>query len=170
MDKFLWEKLKSKALKNNWPSCEWDKGKRGHIGFLIKENRKWSQVITTQYVATRLSNEEWVVASEKNIEETGYRLMGNVVGKYEICTSKVRSEDVKLQFPEPRNHYNDWKKKEPDLSRIKNQPEWLNRCNYGADWNWERKRLIKHEGYNPKTLKRCRCPSLNEQIEAAKKH
>tara|TARA_Y100001951_G_C11228613_1_gene233244 strand:- start:320 stop:817 length:498 start_codon:yes stop_codon:yes gene_type:complete len=150
-------KLQQMAMKNNWPSCSYltnQKYPETLCGYLVKTGPKRCEIA----ILKRFSFSYTETEIEKEVERTGVRPMSTsyytdgdgVVHtkadyyKTKIVRCKARKETVKLLFPEPRNHM------EPSNA---------------IPWNWERKRLIKHEGYNPRTLKRC--PTIAEQRKAA---
>ena len=136
-------KLQQMAMKNNWPSCSYltnQKYPETLCGYLVKTGPKRCEIA----ILKRFSFSYTETEIEKEVERTGIRPMSTSYYKTKIVRCKARKETVKLLFPEPRNHM------EPSNA---------------IPWNWERKRLIKHEGYNPRTLKRC--PTIAEQRKAA---
>jgi len=166
-------KLQQMAMKNNWPSCSYltnQKYPETVCGYLVKTGPKRCEIATDKRFSFSYTETE----IEKEVERTGIRPMSTsyytdgdgVIHttadycKIKIVRCKARKESVKLLFPEPRNHHTAW---DHDVDY---GPEWwINAPSAGAAWNWERKRLIKHEGYNPRTLKRC--PTIQEKRKAA---
>ena len=155
-------KLQQMALKNNWPVCNYQtnqKHPRVLDGYLVKSGPKWCEIATVKRFYFTFTETE----IEKEVQRTGVRPMSDSYSKYKIVRCKARKESVKLLFPEPRNHHTAW---DHDVDY---GPEWwINAPSAGAAWNWERKRLIKHEGYNPRTLKRC--PTIQEKRKAAREY